>query len=104
MESMTREQIIARKEALAFELAGLEKEEARILALSADARLAEELHTLKCHSNHTDQCGWFYEFDRGAPNWNGWAHSEYLTKARKVMMVLPDMSVDDILKVAQALK
>lgn len=104
MEPMTREQIAARKEALAFELAALEEEEERLLALSDDARLAEELHTLQCRWNHTDGCGWFYEFNNGVPNWQGWAHEQYLNKAREVMKVLPDLSVDEILRVVQAVK
>lgn len=100
----SRVDIDKRKQELKSELAELEAEEARLLALSDDARLAEELHTLQCNWNHTDGCGWFYEIHKGVVDWSGWAHAQYLEKARKVMRALPSMEVDEIVKVVKVIK
>ena len=101
---MTRVQIAEKQARLKEELAVLEAEEQRLLSLSDDARLAEELHSMQCRWNHTDGCGWCYEISKGVVDWNGHAHNSYLRKAREVMKVLPDLSVDEILRVASAIK
>jgi hypothetical protein len=44
--------------------------------------LAEELHGMLCHWNHTDGCSWHYEIENGVHNWTGNAHSNYLSKAK----------------------
>ena len=82
----------------------LNVEKKRLQELSPEKRLAEALHSLQCNWNHTDGCGWFYETD-----WKDvWAqnssHARYLEKARKVMNALPDMNVEDIIRIAQILK
>lgn len=100
----TRVEIAKEQERLKQELAELEAEEARLLSLSDDARLAEELHSMQCRWNHTDGCSWFYEVNKSVVNWHGHAHASWLQKARNVMRELPDMSVDEILRVASVLK
>lgn len=49
---------------------------------SPDKQLATELHSMTCTWNHTDGCGWFYEFDNKKDNWLGHAHSKYLKQAQ----------------------
>ena len=49
-----------------------------------DYRLARELHALLCRWNHTDGCGWFYEFKDKQDVWTGDAHYRYLTRARRL--------------------
>lgn len=100
----TRADIAKEQERLRQELAELEAEEQRLLSLSDDARLAEELHAMQCNWNHTDGCGWFYEVHKSVVDWHGHSHARWLHKAREVMKVLPDMSVDEILRVASAIK
>lgn len=100
----TRVDIVKRREELQRELEALELKEQHLLALSDDARLAEELHSMQCRWNHTDGCGWFYEVHKDVVDWNGHSHSRWLTKAREVMRELPDMSVDEILRVASVIK
>ena len=43
--------------------------------------LAEALHTVQCHYNHTDGCDWFYY------SWDpiGGSRVRYLQKARKML-------------------
>ena len=101
---MTRAQIAEKQARLKEELALLEAEEERLLSLSDDARLAEELHSMQCSWNHTDGCSWHYEISKGVADWKAYAHTRWLHKAREVMKVLPDMSVDEILRVASAIK
>lgn len=48
-------------------------------------KMAELLHERFCGWNHTDGCGWFYEFADGRPNWSGYAHSDWLGKAREFL-------------------
>lgn len=97
--NMTLAQIAARREEIQSELNDLAAYEESLLALSDDRRLAEELHSMQCHSNHEDGCGWFWE---STNKWEqGYAHKRWLVKAQNVMRALPGMSVDDILKVVQ---
>ncbi len=58
-----------------------------------DYRLARELHALLCRWNHTDGCGWFYEFKDKQDVWTGHAHAEYLGKARKLMHRCKEKSI-----------
>jgi hypothetical protein len=46
--------------------------------------LAIGLHAELCTHNHTDQCGWEYEFKDKVPNWDGHAHKRWLDKAVKL--------------------
>ena len=52
---------------------------------SPDHQLAKELHGMLCTQNHTDGCGWHYEFNNKQDNWSGHAHTEYLKKAQKLI-------------------
>ena len=52
---------------------------------SPDKQLATELHSMLCQWNHTDGCGWFYEFSNKKDNWSGHAHGEYLKKAQSLI-------------------
>ena len=52
---------------------------------SPDHQLATELHSMLCTWNHTDGCGWFYEFKNKKDDWTGHAHGEYLKKAQKLI-------------------
>jgi hypothetical protein len=52
---------------------------------SPDHQLAKELHGMLCTWNHTDGCGWYYEFKDKQDDWNGHAHGQYLTRARMLI-------------------
>lgn len=52
---------------------------------SFDQQVATELHGLLCTWNHTDGCGWFYEFKDKKDNWSGSAHNNYLMRAQKLI-------------------
>ena len=52
---------------------------------SPDHQLAKELHSMLCHLNHTDGCGWHYEYKNKKDDWTGYAHTEYLKKAQKLI-------------------
>ena len=90
--------------------------------------VAEVLHKVQCRWNHTDGCGWMYEYERFVgpsrfpeikenvtqpvldergktiPNWNGLAHREYFNKAKKVIDNLdPDVPPGVIVMVLEAL-
>lgn len=70
--------------------------------------LAEELHSLLCVHNHTDQCGWFYETKQNSEeryefDWNGWTHKQFLEKAEKLYGSVPQRP-PAILSVVKALK
>jgi hypothetical protein len=50
--------------------------------------LAIYLHSNFCHYNHTDGCGWEYEYSKDGNgktqhNWTGYSHKDYLEKAAK---------------------
>ena len=52
---------------------------------SPDHQLATELHGMLCTWNHTDGCGWFYEFSNKKDNWAGDSHGRYLKKAQTLI-------------------
>lgn len=52
---------------------------------SPDKQLATELHGMLCNWNHTDGCGWFYEFKDKKDDWRGSAHGQYLKKAQNLI-------------------
>lgn len=54
--------------------------------LTPEQRIAVRLHDLTCRWNHTDGCGWFYEFNNKQHDWNGSAHKAALEKARKLLI------------------
>ena len=49
--------------------------------LPENQRMAILLHKALCHSNHTDQCGWYYEINGIEHDWARWTHKDYLKKA-----------------------
>lgn len=63
----------------------LEKELEKAKLESPDHQLAKELHGMLCQWNHTDGCGWYYEFKNKEDDWTGRAHGEYLKKAQKLI-------------------
>jgi hypothetical protein len=76
-------------------LTRLREQREQLLAEQNDLyELAEFLHTVECKQNHTDGCGWGYEYkysgpDRTGgtvPDWDGWAHKRYLARAHKVFI------------------
>lgn len=55
--------------------------------LSEDKKLAIELHKNLCHSNHTDQCSWYYEKNGLEDDWNRHEHKKWLDKAKEILKV-----------------
>lgn len=47
-------------------------------------KLAIELHSLRCHSNHTDQCGWGYEISEDGHDWSRSTHIRYYEDAERL--------------------
>lgn len=84
-------------------IAQIEGELTRRERLDAPQRLAEELHSVQCHINHTDGCGWFYEFSNGEANWSGWAHARYLEKARKLLSEVSD-DPEEVIRIVKAIR
>jgi hypothetical protein len=63
----------------------LRAEEQYLTAMAPEQHLAIQLHSMLCHWNHTDGCGWEYEIGRGkVHDWNGSSHAPYLIKAKKI--------------------
>jgi len=67
-----------------------------------EIRLAETLHSVKCHMSHEDQCGWFWENTNGE-RWNGWAHTRYLKWAQRIRSRLSDLPDEKIIEVVKIL-
>ena len=59
----------------------IEDKEKALAELSPLERLAVRYHDIHCIWNHTDGCGWFYEFKNKKHDWSGHAHGEYRRKA-----------------------
>ena len=71
-----------------------------LATIPEDERLADSLHGMLCGWNHTDGCGWHYEFINKKPDWNGNEHGRYLAKARKLIGKCKDRGISP----AQALE
>lgn len=84
----------------------LEEEQRMILISEGDPKeLAILLHKLKCHSNHTDQCGWHYEVGKGDKHdWNCHAHAEYLKKANKFLQHFGEDDISDKIAIYEFIK
>lgn len=104
VSQMDRQEVSTYRLDLEHRLAEADERERYLDTIDPVRELAEALHNAQCHHNHTDMCGWFYEFDKKVPNWDGYAHAEYLKKAKALVAKLPDFSVEQILDVARALK
>lgn len=67
--------------------------------------IAEAMHATMCRGNHTDQCGWYYEFSYPTPTWDAWAHDRWYRRAFEVASALdPDIPPGVIVMVLQAVK
>lgn len=57
----------------------------KLISDSPAGKFAISLHKKECIHNHTDGCGWFYEFTNKEHEWDGYVHKGYLEKARKIL-------------------
>jgi hypothetical protein len=68
------------------ELEKLEAEKQGYDSLSAEKKLAIELHKQLCHWNHTDGCGWMYHSDYDPRTWTAdGTHADYLRRAELLL-------------------
>ena len=86
--SKTIEQLKHQVELLYDQIREEEAAEAQLARMNPEYLLAIELHDVLCHSNHTDACGWYYEFAGKEHNFAGGAHDHYLIQARKMISLL----------------
>lgn len=79
------------------ELKKLKEEQREYENLDPSCKVAEELHSALCHSNHVDQCDWHYG------NWKNptHAHREYLKIAKECLKITDK---DTCIKIAKILK
>jgi len=71
------------------ELTELKKDLLDFENLSADKKLATELHGLLCTFNHVDGCSWYYTANDG--DWDGYARRRFLERAQAALQVEPDL-------------
>lgn len=108
-------------------LAELQKRREKIVELPIEKRLATELHSMLCHSNHVDGCSWDYEvirtcFDANGQeinyiefrknddpnareehhvNWDAFRHKEYFEKAQSMLQVTDYDTIMEIIKISK---
>lgn len=87
MKKYTIESINNEIQKLQSQIEELEKQKKTLLNMSLEHRIAVELHSLLCKSNHEDQCGWYYEIKNNEHNWNGYAHLSYYGKAVRFLNI-----------------
>lgn len=85
---MTKEQLARKRAELERQIAELERQERSIDA--PEIEVAELLHDLMCHSNHTDGCAWLYE------SWDkpGGTRNRYRLKAKQVLSAAEAVSAN----------
>lgn len=72
------------------ELRTLKAEKNEVISKTEAGRLAVLLHKKFCNHNHTDACGWEYEFIGKTHDWSGYAHNDYLNRAEKLLKMNVD--------------
>lgn len=79
----------------------LKQQEAEFNALEPEVRFAIQLHEICCKSNHTDRCGWYYEFNKHTHDWNGYDHLKWLKISQQVLIELKklNINIDQFLKI-----
>ena len=95
----TRSELEGRKNKLQWELEKVEVELEHVKMMTAEQEIADELHSIFCHSDHTDQCDWYYDdwtFKRGQ---NG-IRARYIKSAIGILRVV----VGDIEKARDIVK
>lgn len=97
-----REVQMNRIESLKVQLAEAEETLKTTTAVDPEiANLADALHSLLCHWNHTDGCSWGYEVHNGVIDWTGYAHRSYLEKAEEIVQHAP---VETIIQVVRLIR
>lgn len=64
------------------------KEKLETMKVEPRHNVAVQLHSLFCHSEHTESCGWFYEMDNEVDDWSRDTHARYLDKAERFIKLL----------------
>lgn len=95
------------------EISKLQEERDRLFAeedafrlMPLEKQVAITLHNNTCHFNHTDGCGWMYEFKNREHDWEGHAHKRFLMEANRVIKNLhtsaPGLTPDLYVSVIEA--
>lgn len=70
---------------LEAQICAIKSEKAAFESMSEEHQLALRLHTDRCICNHEDQCGWYYEINKGEHDWKRSAHDFWLKKASSLI-------------------
>ena len=70
------------------------EERKKLSVLTEEQRVADYLHDVFCHHNHTDGCGWFYD-DK---SWTEFSRKEYLSKSKKLLKIYTEEEIYEILR------
>lgn len=82
------------------ELRQLHEQKCQLAEMNVNEQLAIELHSILCHSNHTDGCDWHYEISDGIHEWERASHARYLVKANKLILFAraKKIQIEDLIK------
>lgn len=78
-------QINSQIEKLQAELKEAQEAQKKFLEMPREQQVATILHDKKCQYNHTDGCGWYYEFVNKQEQWSAREHSNWVNKAMALM-------------------
>jgi hypothetical protein len=94
----TRAQLEEDRTKLKDQIAEIQSELNRRKSLPIEQQIAEELHDLMCHGNHTDDCPWGYEDWNNLDTLRFSAKGHYLAIAKRTLQVSDPKTVMNILK------
>lgn len=97
-----RSQLEKRKAEIERELKSLREQLAEAEKLTPKQEIAEELHDVLCHSNHTDGCAWYYD-DWNCKRGENDIRARYL-KAASVILQVVDGNREKALRIVYALR
>jgi hypothetical protein len=87
-------------EELEKQISDLKREQKEYESLADNQRLAELIHEVTCHYNHTDGCSWYYDSWK-TPNV---PHSDRFRHLKKANAVLALVNFEDAKKIILCLK
>ena len=82
-------------EKMEAELKKLKDEREAMVQMPANQRLAIQLHSSTCSSDHTEHCGWFWEIKDGVHDWSRYSHKRRLHSANIIIGKMKQLGIEE---------
>lgn len=105
MPASERDQLLAQQRRIEERLEKLGRDERYRETLTPEQRLADDLHTALCRSNHSDGCPWGYELPGAkGEEWTRSEHKRWLTHARALIELVGPAKADAVVPLLKEIR